>query len=466
MLVRARMLLPVLLIIAALLTGCSYVLVDENGQVKGQASEIEVATAVAQTMEAMGVDAPEPASEEQHAAPDDAAQTATPEPIPTPEALQVVYTATDGNLYRWTEAGGSHPITTGGEVESARISPDGTLVTFLRTSDYVGYSLWVVGSNGQGERMLVSAEELAALRTNEDAVGASPYQYEWAPDSHTIVFNTRLHFEGPGLLLQDDLRKVDADSGEMEEFLPAGEGGMFYYSPDGSQIALVTPEKVSLINSDGSQRRDGVLTYDAVLTFSEYQYYVEPRWNADSSYLRVVVPPRDPMTKPVPPTSVWEIPTDGSEAVKLSNYYPSMVGLGRLSPDLEHVSYLQEPDSAPGAGFFRLMIARVDGSEYMIYHAVVVGYSSWSPDSQHFLFNLDDQQNYQLGNIDGDFRQLTEYDRITDVQWVDDENFLFLHPLSGGAELRLGDLDGSGKLVASLSGDPVTVRVFATFWMP
>ena len=67
-----------------------------------------------------------------------------------------------------------------------------------------------------------------------------PYR-RWMPGSHTLLFNTRLDFEeGLGLYLSDDLHALDVDSGTNQPLLPPGEGGDFYLSPDGSQVALVT----------------------------------------------------------------------------------------------------------------------------------------------------------------------------------------------------------------------------------
>ena len=115
---------------------------------------------------------------------------------------------------------------------------------------------------------------------------------------------------------------MDAESGEISLLLKAGEGGNFYYSPDGQQIALVTPEDISLINANLSNRRGSVLEYIPVITYSEYLYYAEPAWSPDSSHLLVDIPPEDPMKQPPDSHSIFRIPADGSQPVCFLPYIP------------------------------------------------------------------------------------------------------------------------------------------------
>jgi hypothetical protein len=90
--------------------------------------------------------------------------------------------------------------------------------------------------------------------------------------------------------------------------LPHGQGGEFIYSPNGQEIAISTATSISLVHTDGTNRRE-VLTYPMVATYSEYSFYAMPIWAADSSSLRVAIPPADPLGEPRQPTTLWTIPS-------------------------------------------------------------------------------------------------------------------------------------------------------------
>ena len=155
-------------------------------------------------------------------------------------------------------------------------------------------------------------EELAAPYRDSNAAAVNPYQFEWISGTHEIAFNTHQVFQGPGFSVLDDLHVVNTDSNEIITILPSGMGGAFVYSPDATQIAISTPNSISLVNSDGSNRKD-VLFYDLVNTDSEYRYYAHPVWDPSSEYLYVAIPPSDPLSEPRQETTLWYIPTDGSD---------------------------------------------------------------------------------------------------------------------------------------------------------
>jgi hypothetical protein len=198
----------------------------------------------------------------------------------------------------------------------------------------------VIRFDGSGERELVSSDQFLTLKNNVNAISAEPYIFSWVPNSHTLAFNTSPIFDGPGMMINNDLHLVDADSGVLTTLLTAGNGGVFYYSPDGTQIALVHPENISLINADGSNRRNNALVYDPILTYSEFQYYAEPQWAPDSSFLRVAIPPQDTLGNSTEPTTIWHIPTDGSSAGVAGHVFTSALSSVTFSPDLAWIAYL------------------------------------------------------------------------------------------------------------------------------
>ena len=116
--------------------------------------EDQIGTIVAQTVEAKSL----PASN-QEPIPTDTVMAVTLAPEPTQDdvsLLRVAYLDGNRNLWLWSEGGNSIPLDQSGEVTSSKISPDGSMVMFLRSPDYVNYSLWVVNTDGSGSRELVS----------------------------------------------------------------------------------------------------------------------------------------------------------------------------------------------------------------------------------------------------------------------------------------------------------------------
>lgn len=77
--------------------------------------------------------------------------TASPEPTaPSPSGFRVIYLR-EGNLWSWTEAGGSVQLTGTGDMSAARLSADGQLLAFMRGSD-----VWTVRMDGTDVRLLAT----------------------------------------------------------------------------------------------------------------------------------------------------------------------------------------------------------------------------------------------------------------------------------------------------------------------
>ena len=234
-----------------------------------------------------------------------------PEASPAPPPFLRVVFVKDGDVWYWEEGGAAVQLTTSGDVFDARISDDGLVVGFTRGPDWYHQELFAVNSDGSNVRPLITSATLAGYVTHPDAISALIYQMDWEPGTHQIAFNTRLTFDGPGLILNNDLHLVDADTAGLVTMLGAGQGGDFYYSPDGSKIALVTATEIIIVDADGSNRQ--VLhTFPVVITYSEYSYYPPVTWLADNSAVRAAIPPADPLAVPSQMTVIWHIPADGS----------------------------------------------------------------------------------------------------------------------------------------------------------
>jgi hypothetical protein len=379
---------------------------------------------------------------------------------PAPSRLLVAFVR-DDRLWLWeaeTREAQSLASTsrTNGEV---KISDDGTVIAFLK-----GNELWAVGSDGKGERRLLIPDDLAAIEP--EGPGLSINRLEWVPGTHTLAFNTRLNLAF-GLALSDDLHLVDADTLEQRTLLPPGEGGEFYYSLDGSQIAIVTPGEISLIDANGENRRDGALTYTPVNTGSEYQFYAQPAWAPDGSALRVLIPPVSAITRPTEHTTIWHIPADGAPAWMVSSIDAApLVSADSLafSPDLEFVAYpqLRQPEGvSPDQAESWLEVLRVANGDRQAYPYANILFR-WAPDSRRFAF-LADRYEPQLyiGQWSGETVRgsVDPGTPVYDVRWVDAEHYLFVSRRTLASDrvswdLVLADIHGSSTILASMDSYP------------
>jgi Tol biopolymer transport system component len=380
---------------------------------------------------------------------------------PVPAGLRVSFVR-DDQLWLWSaEAKEALALASTGRTNGeVKVSDDGRIVAFLKGND-----LWAVNSDGTGERELLSVEALDAIVPVDQGVSAN--RLEWVPGTHTLAFNTRLQM-AHGLVLNDDLHLLDADTLELTTLLPAGEGGEFYYSPDGSQIAIVTAGEISLVDAKGGQRQQ-VLTYTPVNTGSEYRFYARPFWSSDGSALRVAIPPADPFVQPAAQTSVWHIPTGGAQARMLASIDAAPLSSSdslAFSPDLEYVAYAQIrlPEGAgPEQAEPWLEVQRLANGDRQAY-PYASNIVRWAPDSHRFAF-LAGRHSPQLyigqwsgSTMPGSAGADTP---VFDVRWVDAEHYLLIlrskaerGPAQDGWDLVLGDIHGSSMILASMDSYP------------
>jgi hypothetical protein len=393
----------------------------------------------------------------------------TPMPVdayPAPTGLRVAFVK-DGNIWLWTEER-KDAISLASADETTyivKISDDGVVVAFMRGEEG---ELWAVNSDGTGERQLLSAEDFEAMET-DDGFEVRLNRFEWVPGTHIIAFNTRLRLEARDVPA-DDLRLVDADTLEQTVLLPPGEGGQFYYSPDGSQIAIVTPGDISLMDADGGNRRDSLLTYAPVAMYSESDYYIQPAWAADGSSLIVVIPPADPQAQPTQHTTIWQIPTDGTPASLVANIaaFPEK-GAVAFSHELNYAAYAEVPQSGtiPTERVpIWLKVMRLENGDWASYPYYGALYG-WAPNSRRFAFLADtghQTPQLQIGQWSGRTLpgSVDAGTPVSDVRWVDADHYLFVvrrNPELGADgdsfDVLLGDIDGSSTVLASMADFPV-----------
>ncbi|MBN2548033.1 MAG: hypothetical protein JXB15_02660 [Anaerolineales bacterium] len=370
-------------------------------------------------------------------------------PLPTPDEnltkIKVAYLK-DGNIWLWQD-GSPSPLTNQGDAYALKISPDGKLVAYLRQVNAFHAEIWAVEISGENERRLVSISDLDTIGggvRDANAVAINPYHMEWIPGTHRLAFNTHQVFDGPGLVLLNDLNTVDAITGELNYVLLSGWGGEFVFSPDGGQVALSTPDAILLADADGSSYRK-VLDYAPVTTYSEYRYYAAPVWSPDGTFLRVAIPPADPLADPRQPTALWRIDLDGAPAYQVGSlsatpFFDTPVS---FSPDCSLLVYLLEY-GPPADNQRELHIAKADGSGDWVYQkGRMLRFYGWSPDSRRFVFSVGEDQQAQIGSLDAAAQPFTgEGVNIFSVNWIDEQTFLFVQQKNRAFDLSLATLEG------------------------
>ncbi len=369
------------------------------------------------------------------------------------QALQIAYTK-NGDINLWTEGTGPARLTNFHDVVALKVSGDGTLIAFQRQDpiDYYFMELWVVNTAGTPDpRLLVSHADLMEILPPDPAHyihGAGINAFTWQPQTHEVAYGTVVLPEGAGYSPRHDIRLVNADTLAKTTLFDAGQGGLFYYSPDGSHIALSNPGSISLVNSDGSDLHPQVLIFPRVITYSEYEYHAHPTWTKNSQFLLVAIPPHDPLAQPRQPTGLWRIPASGAPA-ELLRYIPAISFAwpnNGFSPDSRQVAYVEEIGQ-PQENRRELRIGTLDGSNETAYaQGESLEFMGWLPDSRHFSYvvHAGDNKGVFIGDTNGQPVELNrDPEAITGIQWIDGSRFAYLESNEAGWKLKISDVDGN-----------------------
>ncbi|OGO46137.1 MAG: hypothetical protein A2Z30_01630 [Chloroflexi bacterium RBG_16_64_43] len=370
--------------------------------------------------------------------------------VPAPSVLRIVYISA-GNVWVLTAGGVPQQITASGGAERVVISSDGLKVAYTRRGAPEATSeLNSINVDGSGSALLLSTAQIDALHPLGFFVHNDINNLAFIPGSHRLAFNTRGVLEGPGLPKWDDLFVIDADSAALTTVFPAGAGGDFAFSPDGTRVAIIRPTTVGLANADGSGMSADVVTYTAVITYSEYMYYVRPLWTADSAALGLAIPSSDPLA-PATSATLWRVPAAGGPAVSLATisgeFFFAQFDASALAPDLSRVAFLRATGTP---NVHHLIVANSDGSGETIYATGQLGWLGWAPDGMHFIFSEGAGNNIRLGGLGTAPAPLATGTRL---RWLNGSEFLYLSGSPGLWTLNRGTLGGGIEALATLAGD-------------
>ncbi len=381
--------------------------------------------------------------------------TASPTASPTepPPVLRIVYTNA-GDAWLLEEGGTPQQLTFLGDVDTVLISSDGEKVAYVRspTPGSAPVEIRSVNSDGTGDQVLMTPADFDSLYPLGNFLHNDLFRLDFIPGTHVLMMNTRGVPEGPGLANYDDLLTLDADTGARTTIFPPGEGGDFFISPDGSQVAITTATTISVANIDGTNLRSDVVTYESIITYSEFLYAVPVVWSPDSTQMGVVIPSAD-ILAPDRSGQVWRIPADGGAPINLAtiegDFYFTQFGNRNtaISPNLERVAFLRE-STTPGLEM--LFTANSNGSGEASVVFGIIGWHGWSPDSMHFVFSEDSPPILSVGVVGG---APTLVGPGSDVRWLNETEFLYLTGSLGAWSLTLGTVGGGSTTLVSPAGE-------------
>jgi hypothetical protein len=196
-----------------------------------------------------------------------------------------------------------------------------------------------------------------------------------------------------------DLFLIDADGAPdaVVGFEPPGSGGVPYVSPDGNMVAMVQGDRVYTVGVTGIPSWQLALTFEPILTYSEWVYVPSLVWKADSSGFFVLVPASDPLGYPMETSEVWEVPLGGTPVVVQTFWaVPVFEMFPVLAPNGYSSVYLAGTGDARTVNVFTTGAGIIEYATYSVGNA---GVSQWSPDSSRFLFWGGPPQTFYIGQV-------------------------------------------------------------------
>jgi hypothetical protein len=327
-------------------------------------------------------------------------------------------------------------ITTSLEVSGAQevnISDDGTVIAFMRNRE-----LWAINSDGSQERLLVNESDIAAMPPTDPGVKLGPIY--WIPCTHQLLFSTQPLYEN-GIYYNDDLYLVDADTLLLKNLFPPEKGGRVFFSPNGQQMALVTPTSIALANYDGSSPQI-VLTYWKISSYGPTHLYPSPVWSPDSQSLYVAIPPSDPLQDSPNPTTLWSLLVDAGGPIKLTEFVAAW-GNTSIAPDLSLIAYytlISEGENISQT----LHVIQPNGVEVASFPVNQI--LDWSPDATYFTYWS--ERDLYIGDMTGgSFPAIAVGEHVIRLDWIDNTQFLVYHGVGDQEKLSLGTIGAEPILI-------------------
>jgi Tol biopolymer transport system component len=262
-------------------------------------------------------------------------------------------------------------------LSSLQLSRNGQMMTFIQfftTREIMADagSLWVVNVDGSRPRELVSKYDLipgSATWSAEDDVAfwrkPRPISPIWAPDSSRLAFVDALSIGAnePGAVCI-----LDVESGNWRAW---GEGEVFDWSPDGSELAIHSASRYAVTND--LQVADIEGNTESVIALPPSTYLLSLDWSVSTG--SIVAQSRD-LETPDLLVSVID-PRDSSHRVVIEDRH---VSYPQWSPNGKMISFVRSAGDTHG-----LYILDLDSGDMRMIMSQVHPPIVWSPDGHLVL---------------------------------------------------------------------------------
>ena len=171
------------------------------------------------------------------------------------------------NLALWSEATNrAFPLPLPPDALNPIISPDHRWVLFRRDISETQSEFWVIGTNGNNEKKLgaVSLGEELKIRYPD---GMFSLDYGWIPNSDKFYYTVDVTYGPIPPLIFDKFVLVDANTGQAIQLENSTQINEFYFSPDGTQMAVGTEGEFYALRTDDGIRQ---FTVQALLSYFMY----------------------------------------------------------------------------------------------------------------------------------------------------------------------------------------------------
>ena len=382
-----------------------------------------------------------PATSAATSAPATAAATIGASATVAPAGCKLAYANAD-TLFCLPDSGTPQTLATGSGLFGPALSPDGSLIAYSIVITDGVTQLWVaaVAEGGPAPHVLAGQDQLPSADGSQIN---SPNHYQWLAGTHTLVFDTRYiptSAGGPGEYINADLWTVYADTGALSALLPAGQAGAFAASPNGSTIAVARGTGLDIINVDGSNHHQNVVTFPVIVTYSEYTFKPKPRWSADGSFFTVAIPSKDPMAADSS-VAFYKVGADGAVTPRGTAPGNFVFGGGiqsQIAPDGAHVVFSRGDGSAGPEALHLLTLAAGAPTDTVFATQTGAAGWGWSPDSAVYAYTVVPSsgagKGYATGpGVEAPHVFANDLTTLKDLRWVNGNTVVFLGQIGGSA---------------------------------
>jgi hypothetical protein len=343
------------------------------------------------------------------------------------------------------------------------ISQDSKKIVYEISNQGGGREINVVNADGSDNKTLTHSDNLEP-NNDPDFMGNDPYNLQWIPNTHKLLFSTVSLFVGPPHSLRhNNLFVIDVDTGEIIRIYSAGAGGDAWPSPDGKKIVVTLGNSLFLASNEWK------ILYKEIITYEDYSSMPSSiNWSPDSSRIGTIISSNNrhynfyarPLHYGVK-ASIW--------LIESSSGIPSLIGTiqnygsGLLSPTLDYIGYSIMNSEYEIANTY---VSSLNGTTDLLLESNSSEFISFSPDGLHFAFTANrqisktcgkgySQQKVYIGSLDGE-RKLMHYELLNGLlKWVNNSQFVYISETS----IILGDINGNSTQIGTIPGCIMNVEV-------